>query len=527
MRVRSSIAFAASAALLVGLAACSPADSSPPAAESCTGTPVAGGTLIAGKQNETLSLSPYSTPGGFGDTEAINMIFETLVRMDPTGATQDIVPGVADEWEVAEDGLSYTFHIRDGATFSNGRAITAADVQYTLDNWSDPEVSAWASFARGYAGTTIVDDATVRIEMSEPIGGFLYSLAMVTAGILPGEEVETAGDAFFEDPISSGPFVLDEWVKGSSISFTKNPEYWGADDVLLDGVEFRFITDGNSRTLALRSGDVQLVDIVPWSQVEALGAESSIEIKSSEIPSWILLSMNNQEGPFADQNVRQALSLAIDREAVNEQIYFGLGELPNSALPRLSLDADASEIAPTPFDLAAAQALMAESDYPDGFEATLEYPSGDAAFDSLAVVLQAAWADLGVTIELLPEDQATLSKNFTGGTYDLMLPYSFAASDVPIPDEFASFYAVEGGTNGFFTWWNDPEIEAQTLEFIGSVDEAERAELWPAIQEAILEAQPAINVLNLPLLAGIGSGVCGFANNPIGQSTFTSAWLAG
>ena len=87
--------------------------------------------------------------------------------------------------------------------------------------------------------------------------------------------------------------------------------------------------------------------------------------------------------------------------------------------------------------------------------------------------------------------------------------------------------AVKGGTNGFFTWWNDPEIEAQTLEFIGSVDEAERAELWPAIQEAILEAQPAINVLNLPLLAGIGSGVCGFMNNPIGQSTFTSAWIAG
>ena len=422
MRVRSSIAVAASAALLVALAGCGTTDT-PPAAASCTGTPVAGGTLVAGKQNETLSLSPYSTPGGFGDTEAINMIFETLVRMNPTGATQDIVPGIADEWEVAEDGLSYTFHLREDAAFSNGRAIAPEDVQYTLDNWSNPDVSAWAAFARGYAGTTIVDESTVRIEMSEPIGGFLYSLAMVTAGILPAEEAEAAGDDFFENPISSGPFVLDEWVKGSSISFTKNPEYWGADDVLLDGVEFRFITDGNSRTLALRSGDVQLVDIVPWSQVEALGAESSIEIKSSEIPSWILLSMNNQKGPFADQNVRQALSLAIDREAVNEQIYFGLGELPNSALPRLSLDADASQIPPTPFDLEAAQALMAESAYPNGFEATLEYPSGDAAFDSLAVVLQAAWADLGVTIELLPEDQATLSKNFTGGTYDLMLPY--------------------------------------------------------------------------------------------------------
>ncbi|RZI92043.1 MAG: hypothetical protein EOO67_09430, partial [Microbacterium sp.] len=233
-----------------------------------------------------------------------------------------------------------------------------------------------------------------------------------------------------------------------------------------------------------------------------------------------------QKGPFADKNVRQALSLAIDRDGINEKIYFGMGESPNSMLPRLRYDATADQIAPTPYDVEEAASLMAASEYPDGFTATLEYPSGNAAFESLVAVLQAAWAELGVEVELLPEDQATLSKNFTGGTYDIMLPYSFAASDVPIPDEFAEFYAVKGGTNGFFTWWNDPAIEAQVLEFTGSVDDSERAELWPAIQEAMLEAQPAINVLNLPLVTGHLSGVCGFATNPIGQSTFTGTWVA-
>lgn len=532
MKFRSSIAIAATAALAVGLVGCTQGGgetdaSDGGASEQCVGTPTAGGHLTVAKQNETLSLSPYATPGGFGDTEAINMVLETLVRMDPTGATQDIVEGVADEWSVAEDGMSYTFHIRPDATFSNGRTITPEDVQYTLDNWSDPEKSQWASFSRGYGSTTIVDDSTVRIEMTEPIGGFLYSLAMVTAGIIPEAEAEAAGDAFFEAPIGSGPFVVDEWVKGSSISFVKNEEYWDTEGPLLDSVEFRFITDDNNRTLALRSGDVQMVDIVPWSQVETLQSEAAISIEQFEIPSWILLSMNNQQGPFADQRVRQALSLAIDREGVNENIYFGMGELPNSILPRLRFDAGSDVIAPTPFDLEQAKALIAESGYPDGFEATLEYPSGNAAFDSLAVVLQAAWAELGVTIELLPEDQATLSRNFTGGTYDLMLPYSFAASDVPIPDEFAEFYGVAGGTNGFFTWWNDPAIEEMILEFTGTIGEEERAALWPGIQEAMLTAQPAINVLNLPLVAGLSDGVCGFTTNPIGQSTFTATWIDG
>jgi peptide/nickel transport system substrate-binding protein len=169
---------------------------------------------------------------------------------------------------------------------------------------------------------------------------------------------------------------------------------------------------------------------------------------------------------------------------------------------------------------------MAESAFPNGFEATLEYPSGNATFESLAAVLQAGWADLGVTVTLLPEDQATLSKNFTGGTYDIMLPYSFAASDVPIPDEFAEFYAVTGGTNGFFTWWNDPEIERMVLDFTGLVDDAERAAKWPSVQEAMLEAQPAINVLNLPRVTAQSPSICGFTSNPIGQSTFTTTWIA-
>ncbi|MBN9173366.1 MAG: ABC transporter substrate-binding protein [Microbacterium sp.] len=531
MKFRSSLALAAAAALALSLVGCTGgggnAASSGAATGACAASPKAGGKIVVGKQNETLSLSPYATPGGFGDTEALNMIFETLVRMDPTGKTQDIVGGIADTWSVADNGLSYTFHIRDGAKFSNGRAVTPEDVKYSLDNWSNPDKSQWAAFARGYKGTTVVDTSTVRVEMSEPIGGFLYSLAMVTAAILPAKEAEAAGAAFFDAPIGSGPFVVDKWVKGSSISFTKNPDYWDKKAPLLDEVDFRFITDDNTRSLALRSGDVQMVDSVPWSQVQSLKSDAALSIQQFKIPSWILLSLNNKKGPLGDQKVRQALSLAIDRDAVNKKIYFGMGEKPNSMLPRLRYDADASKITPTPYDLSKAKSLIADSGYADGFTANLEYPSGNAAFDSLAAVLQDAWAKLGVTVKLLPEDQATLSKNFTGGTYDIMLPYAFAASDVPIPDEFAEFYAVKGSTNGFFTWWNDPALQADVLKFTGTTADAKRAELWPPIQKAMLEAQPAINVLNLPLVNGHSTKVCGFTTNPIGQSTFTTTWIAG
>ncbi|RNL62527.1 ABC transporter substrate-binding protein [Nocardioides marmoriginsengisoli] len=536
MKKSISISMAAVLAATIGLSACSSDDKDPDKATlpsagaesaACQGEPKTGGKLVAAKQNETLSLSPYNTPGGFGDTEAINMIFEGLVRMDPTGATQDIVPAIAEKWTVAPDGKSYTFNIRSNAAFSNGDPVTAADVKYSLDTWADPEKNSWATFAAGYKGTTVIDPATVRIDLSEPTGGFLYSLAMISASILPEKLAKAQGADFFEKPIGSGPFQVATWNKGSSISYTRNEHYWEEGVPKLDEVLVNFVTDDNTRMLALRSGEAQLVDSVPFAQVTSLQKQKDVKLDALTIASWILLSINNKKPQFKDVQVRQALSLAIDREGVNKSIYSGLGELPNSALPRLKYDAPDSEIPPTPYDVEKAKSLIAGSDFADGFKARLEFPSGNAAFQSLALVLQSAWAEIGVELTLHPEDQATLSKSFNGGTYDLILPYAFAASDVPIPDEFGAFYAIPGGTNGFFTWWADPAIEALTKTFVHTTDEASRAEQWPKIQAALLEQQPAINVLDLPLLEARQQNVCDFKANATGNSSLGLTWIAG
>lgn len=492
----------------------------------CESTPVPGGTLVAARQNETLSLSPYFTPGGWGDASTQSLIYQGLVRLDPTGKTKDVVPAISDSWTASPDGLSYTFHIREGAKFSNGDPVTAEDIQTSLDMWADPDVNAFAVLSAGYKSSTVVDPANVRIDLTEPTGAFLDELAMISASILPTKLVEAQGDAFYENPVGSGQFKLDEWAKGSSISLVKNENYWEPGVPLLDGVVYNFVTDDNTRLLQLQSGQAQLIDFVPFSQVTSLQSTEGVAIDPAEIPSWILLSLNNQKAPFKDVKVRQALSYAIDRDAVNEKIYAGLGAVPNSVLPHLNLDGSDADVPPVTFDLAKAQELMAQSAFPDGFEATLEYPSGSTAFQSLAAVLQAEWAPLGVTLTLQPQDQATLSKNFSGGTYDIALPYATAASDLIVPDEFGTFYAIPGGTNGFFTWWADPSIEAMMTEFIHTTDDALRAEQWPKIQAAMLEQQPAINVLNLPLVQGRQATVCGAELNPIGYNMLLNTWIA-
>lgn len=492
----------------------------------CQGTPTPGGTLITARQNQTLSLSPYNTPGGWGDGEAINLIDEGLVRMDPSGKTSDIVPGIADKWTVAPNGLSYDFHIRSNATFSNGDPVTAADVKGSLDRWADPKQDQWAAFAAGYKSTEILDSSDVRIHLSAVTGDFLYELAMVAAVVLPEKLVESQGSAFFDKPVGSGPFKLDSWQKGSSITFAKNPYYWQPGLPRLDKVVFNFVTDDNTRVLALKGGQAQTIDSVPWSALSSLEGANGIAVDSFPTPSWILVSLNQQKPQFKDPDVRQALSDAIDRDAINQKIYGGRGTIPNSFLPKLHYDADNSTVPPFAYDLSKAKELMAKSAFPKGFSATFEFPSGNPALQSLATVLQSEWAQLGVTITLRPEDQATLNKNHTGGTYDVMIPYPNATADVPVPDEMAGFFGVPGSTNGFYTWWSDPTIAAMITKFTQTADDASRAAQWPKIQAAMAEQLPALNVLDLPLIKARSTNVCDDVTSPIGYDTLMTAWIA-
>jgi peptide/nickel transport system substrate-binding protein len=326
--------------------------------------------------------------------------------------------------------------------------------------------------------------------------------------------------------VGSGPFQLDEWNKGTSISFVRNENYWDPEHPLLDAVVWNFVTDDNARVLQLKSGQTQQIDSVPWTEVEGLQGQDGVVVDSLAVPSWVLLSLNHQQPEFQDLNVRMALSMAIDREAINQTLYSGLGTVPNSILPALRFDAPADEVAPIQFDMDAARALLGESAFPEGFEARLEFPADSAAFQTLAVLLQAAWGELGVTVTLHPEDQGTLSQSFRDGTYDMILPYALAVSDVIVPDEFAGFYGIPGDTNAFFSWWENPEIAALVDEFIHTADDEVRAEQWPVIQAAMQEQQPVLNVMNLPFVKARDENVCDNFATAIGYDSLLFTWIA-
>ena len=240
----------------------------------CSSAPVRGGNLVYERQAAAETLDPLNPLNGNGDIFAYNLAYSGLVRSDPTGRTNKIVPSLSDHWTVSGDGKTYTFHLRPGIKFSNGQPVTAEDVAWTLNRFGNPKINGiMAAVAVGFGNATVVNSSTVRVQLKKSVASFLYNISIWPAFVLPKNLVEKQGKAFFKHPVGSGPFMVTSFVKGSHITFARNPHYWETGKPYLNTVRFNFVSDSNTRILALRAGNAQDIDVVPFSQVNSLRAD--------------------------------------------------------------------------------------------------------------------------------------------------------------------------------------------------------------------------------------------------------------
>ncbi len=491
----------------------------------CKKEPVKGGSLVYARQLETVTLNPIEVKNGNGDSFADEMLYTGLVRLDPEGGAK-IVPAIAQSWTVSPDGKAYTFHLRPGLKFSDGTPVTAADVKFSLDRFGNPNINKlFAVLSLGYKETTIVNPSTVKVTLTEPVAGFLYDIAIYPADIVPKQAVEKEGANFWRHPAGTGPFKLKEFVSGSHITFERNPYFWESGQPYLETVRWNFATESNSRVLALKGGQAQMADGVPYSQMASLQGESNVVVQRAPVPAWIGLSLNHKDKPFADVNVRKAIQYAIDKKEINEEIFKGVGSIPNSIMPELKLDSKA--IAPYEYSPSKAKEYLAKSSYPSGFSATLTYPAGLEYYKQLTLLIQQELAAIGIKIKLVEMSQATVAEKFTEMDYEMTFPFPQWSSDIPIPDEFAGFYALKAtGTNGFFTGWSDPTISSKVQTFRSTPNEVTRAQQWPVIQREFLEQTPAVNVLDVPFINAHQSNVCGTFVSALGVDQLELTWLA-
>ena len=514
---------AAGAGLLAAgpvLAACSSSTATSSAGASASaGTPKRGGTLSFGRQTGPTQLDPANSIVE-GDVYTLDKIFEPLYITNPAG---QLVPWLAQGHTVSTDGKTWTFVLRPGVTFSDGKPVTADDVVFSIQRAAG-DANGPLSFL-DFAIKSLKADGTSSVvaTLSQPWAPFLSDISVFANAILPKDFGGQSETAFFASPVGTGPFTLKSFVKGGNVSLVRNPHYWQAGKPYLNAVNFVYISDDNQRVLQLKSGQVQVISAVPPTQVSALKADSSVVLE--EFPSWAvdLLFFNEKVPQFADRNVRRAINYALNVPAIAQATTYGTAKPGGSFFPpSLQYYQDIPTLS---YNLSAAKAELAKSKYPHGFSFSLLVSSGNSQYVAAATIIQQQLKPLGITVTLNQLDDAAFHTAFEAFNYQAMI--NGATNDISDPDEMASFQVdvKAGGSHSFWTYYDNPSAIDLVHQAETEFDDAKRAALYRQIQAIVAQDAPYIALDYPPNIYAWSPQLHGFAVNPGGAYRLEDVWL--
>ncbi len=410
--------------LLVLLVACAPA------------TPRTG--IVLGAQLEPPGLDPTIGAAGATDGVVYGNIFEGLTRIDQNGQVQ---PALARAWEIAPDGLTYTFHLRQGVRFHDGTPFDASIVKFSLDRARAPDsANAQKGLFAPIESVQVLDPLTVRVRLRRPAGDFLYNMGWGDAVMVAPQSA--ASNA--AHPVGTGPFRFAGWRKGYAIDLVRNEDYWGS-KAKAATVRFLFIPDPAAAYAALMAGDVDGFANYPAPEnLRAFAADPRFDVVIGSTEGEVILAINNARKPFDDIRVRRAIAHALDRQKIIAGAMFGYGQPIGSHFS----PGDPGYVDLTGLyahDLARARALLAQAGYPDGFEATLKLPPPSYARRSGEIVAaQLRQAGIRVRIQNIEWAQ-WLDQVFANKDYDLSIVAHTEPKDIGIyarPDYYFGYHSA-------------------------------------------------------------------------------------
>ncbi len=435
-------------------------------------------------------------------------IFDRLldIEVDDAGVSK-IVPSLAEDWEISGDGLEYTFHLRQGVKFQNGNDFTAEDVVYTfhrlltVENGVNTElldqVKGASEVIEGSAdtleGVEMVDDYTVKITLKEPFAAFLSCLTAPGLSIYDSEATEAAGDQFGMDPavtVGTGPFRFASWTFNDQLVLVRNEDYWrGAPE--LPGVVIKVIPDTETQTMMFESGELDLLDL----DFVADAADRFLETYPEQIVQGprvgiTYFTMNFNIEPFQDVKVRQAMQMAIDRQAILDALYGGRGQVENGIYPYglIGFNEGQTKIS---YDPEGAKALLAEAGYGDGF--TMELAADASASDTVTMALEIIkeqLAAVGINAEIKNYDESTWLETRKSGELGSFM--STWTADFNDPENFIyTFFGNEEKTKIRSINYPDTAVMARVSGARGIVNEDERLAEYQALEEKLIHEDAA------------------------------------
>ncbi len=456
-----------------------------------------GGTLVAAVAAQPDQLDPHVTTA-YPSFQILENVYDTLVVPSADDLTME--PSLAEDWETSEDGLTWTFTLREGVTFHDGSEFDAADVVYSYNRIIDEELANAYRFAT-VESVEEVDPQTVEITVSQPtpnlpalIGGF-KGMAILPEGA--AEEFDLTTQA-----VGTGPFELESSGASATV-LTAYDDYWGG-DVTVDGVEFRYITEPAAALTALQNGEVQWTDNIPPQQIEALQGDDQVELATTPSVDYWYMSMNYDVEPFGDRDVRRAIATAIDRDAVTEAAKFGAAQPNQTAIPEDSFFY--TDYAPFETDADEAQQLLAdagvETPIEMGLMVTDEFPETVTAAQVIASQLE----PIGIEVDVQNVDFATWLDRQGQGDYDAFL-LGWLGNIDPF-DYYHSQHITDGSNN--YQGYSNPEVDQLLTDAATETDQDARKELYDSAAQLIVDDVSYLYLYNPDVVQAWAPGMSGY-----------------
>ncbi|GAA0460372.1 ABC transporter substrate-binding protein [Alkalibacillus silvisoli] len=480
--------------------------------------------LVYARGGDSESLDYSSTTDG-ESSRVTKQIYESLLDFEEDSF--EIKPGLAHDWDVSDDGLSYTFYLEEGVTFHDGTDFNAEAVKVNFDRWSGADdtysfaddgyvYSMYSTMFGGFDGDdghvideiNVVNDHEVEFVLNEPLGYFLQNMAMSYFAITSPQAFEDHGAEINENPVGTGPFKFESWSRDDQIVLEAFEDYRVDGLPKLDGVVFEVIPDNSSRLISLNSGEIHIMDGLNPDDAAGVDTDEETTLYTRAANNFGYLGFQHEKEPLDDVLVRQAINHAIDREAIADALYAGYAIPAANPVPPGYLGYN-DEIEPYEFDLDRAAELLEEAGYGEGFEIELwTMPVARPympAPETVSEIVQNDLAQIGVEANIHREEWAPYLELTDAGEHELfMLGWSGTNGD---PDYFLGSLLHSsniGSSNA--SYYSNEEVDSLIEQAQTAVDQDERAELYEEAQQIIYDEAAMVPLVHSePVLASLSS----------------------
>lgn len=486
--------------------------------------------LVIANLSDAVSLDPAGS-NDVPSSDVQQNIYESLTKQDEN---MEVQPSLATEWEAVEDDV-WEFKLREGVKFHDGTDFNAEVVKANIERILDDEVASPRKFLyEMITDIEVVDDYTVRFTTEYPFaplpahlahnGGGMVSIDVIEEDYAAMEDGEDPGSVVNENPVGTGYFKFDEWEPGEYVRVVRNDDYWD-EPAKLDSVTFKVISENSTRVAELETGDSHISNPVRPVDVERLNSLDGIWVNEQGSVSLSYIGFNMEKEPFNDERVRQAISMAINKQEIIDEIYEGYGIPAIGPIPPDVFGFD-ENVSGLEYDVEKAKELLAEAGYEDGFSTTIWTNDSDERIDT-AVYVQAELKEIGIDVKVEELEWGAYLDQTANGEHDMfVLGWSTATGDADYAMH-ALFHSENVGAPGNRTFTNVPELDELLDKGRQTPGEDERMEIYGEAQELLVDLAPMLYIHHSEYLLGVRDEVKGLKQLPTQILLLNEVYLEG